>query len=96
MSNLASHFSFAPMLWYNASQFAGSPSMSGLSIDYILKRAVAEIISERFPATLQLSAAAFLLTICVSVLLGVVTAVRRAPVASLIRFRFAPTTTASV
>lgn len=38
---------------------------------------VTTVIADRFPATLQLAAAAFLLTLVVAVLLGVITAMRR-------------------
>ncbi len=38
---------------------------------------VTKVISDRFPATLQLAAVAFLLTVVVAVLLGVITAMRR-------------------
>jgi peptide/nickel transport system permease protein len=64
--------------------FVSRAATGDLGASVYTRRPVTTMISDRFPATVQLAAAAFVLTLLVSILLGVMTAVRRGTVIDLV------------
>jgi len=64
-------------LWEQYGSFVARAAQGDLGKSHITGRPAIEVLAERFPATLQLALAAFLLTLVIGIPLGIISAVKR-------------------